>query len=67
MMVCPKGVKSLAVSTTINPVTAVALVAVKSASVKVIPCVVALGSNNKKVPARAIIAKLPTKRIAGLK
>ena len=64
---CPTIVKSTAVSTTVKPVTQTALVAVKSAFVKVIPFVVALGSISKKLPIKTKIIKLPTKTIAGLK
>ena len=60
-------VKAVEVSTTANPVTQTALVEVKSALVKVIPFVVALGSINKKAPVKAKIMKLPTNTMAGLK
>ena len=63
----PIIVKSAAVSTTVKPVTQTALVAVKSALVKVIEPVVALGSISKKAPIKTKIIKLPTKTIAGLK
>ena len=67
IMDCPTKVKSDEVSTTVKPVTQTALVAVKSAFVKVIPLVVALGSINKKPPINTKIIKLPTKTMAGLK
>ena len=67
MMDCPTIVKAEEVSSTVSPVTQTALVAVKSAFVKVIPLVVALGSIKRKPPVKARIKKLPTKTIAGLK
>ena len=67
IMDCPTVVKAVEVSTTANPVTQTALVEVKSALVKVIPFVVALGSINKKAPVKAKIMKLPTNTMAGLK
>ena len=66
IMVCPSKVKSLAVSSTINPVTHTALVDVNKASVKEIPAVVAFGSNNKNAPIKIMAKKLPTKTMAGL-
>ena len=67
IMDCPITVKSLLVSTTANPVTHTLLVDVNKAFVKLIPCVVALGSISKKAPASAKITKLPTNTMAGLK
>ena len=64
---CPTTVNAVEVSTTAKPVTQTALVEVKSALVKVIPFVVALGSINKNPPVKAKIIKLPTNTIAGLK
>ena len=44
IMVCPKSVKYVAVSTTINPVTQTALVEVNKASTNEIPPTVAIGA-----------------------
>ncbi len=65
MTVCPKKVKSVAVSTTIRPVTHTALVAVKKASVKLMEPGVAAGSSSSSAPTTMMPAKLPTKRLAG--
>ena len=63
----PTKVKSVAVSTTVKPVTQTALVEVNKALVKVIPLVVELGSIKRNAPDKAKIKKLPTNTIAGLK
>ena len=62
MMAWPKGIKSLAVSSTISPVTQTA---VNSASIKQILCVVALGNIDNIAPAKAKVRKLPTNKVAG--
>ena len=49
-MMCPVVVKLSAVLTEVSPVTQLALVAVKSASAKVMPLVVAFGMSNSSVP-----------------
>jgi len=54
------------VSTTIKPVTQMALVEVKKAFVKCIPECVALGSISKNVPTRMARKKLPANMTAGL-
>ena len=71
---CPKLVKYVPVSTTVRPVTQVADVMVKSASMKPIePPVVACGSINTNVAARIYAAKLNARifsganRLSGLK
>lgn len=51
MMICPFSVKWVAVSTVVSPVTQLALVEVKRASIKRMPEWVISGSHNNNVPA----------------
>ena len=62
---CPIGVKTVAVSTTVNPVTQTALVDVKRASRKLIPLYVAKGNCNSTAPTKTRNKKLQTNKISG--
>ena len=64
-MVLPIPVKTVAVSTTINPVTQTAEVDVNKASIQVIPLTVELGSIKRRVPTKMTNRKLKIKIIAG--
>jgi hypothetical protein len=64
-MVLPIPVKTVAVSTTIKPVTQTAEVEVKRASIQVIPPTVELGSMSNTVPTRITRRKLRIKIKAG--
>ena len=66
MITCPKTVKVLLVSTTMSPVTQIALVDVNSAFINVIPSVVDIGNNSNKVPTTTRHRKLKTNNLAGL-
>jgi hypothetical protein len=67
MIPCPKAVKYVPVSTTINPVTHTAEVAVKRASIHLIePPLVENGRLNKLLPTRMASKKLAITRVAGL-
>ena len=65
MINCPNVVKYFPVSTTVNPVTHTALVAVKSASIIEIPLYVAFGRSNSKVPPKIKSIKLITRSRPG--
>ena len=60
------GVNAVPVSKVVNPVTQTALVAVKSASIKLIGTWVEIGAINNKHPVKMIIIKLNVKSCAGL-
>lgn len=64
IMICPNTVKVPAVGVTERPVTQVAEVAVKSASMKFIlfPCFVDIGNKSKSVP-KSMTAKKPNNKI----
>ncbi|MGZ0788063.1 hypothetical protein ACXM5X_34600, partial [Pseudomonas saponiphila] len=64
MTICPKGVKTVPVSTTTSPVTVTAEVAVNRLCSQVIDDSVAIGSLSKQVPKMINNAKL-TLRIMG--
>jgi hypothetical protein len=66
-MLLPRAVNCVAVSTTISPVTHIALVDVKSASTKEIGVTVAFGSSKKAAPVRIKNPKLNIKSCAGFK
>ena len=65
MMPCPVGVKSAPTSSVAKPVTHTEVVAMKSASMKAMPRVVALGSNRSPVPTRMTKTKLSRKSSEG--
>jgi hypothetical protein len=67
MILLPRTVNRVAVSTTVSPVTQMALVDVKRASTNEIGTVVAFGSSNKAAPNNMINAKLNTNNCAGFK
>ncbi len=64
---CPKGLQWLAVSSTTSPVTQVALVAVKRASMNLVPCpsAEAIGSMSSPVPTLMRTMNRPSRVTAG--
>ena len=66
MMICPAAVNWVATSTVVSPVTQTDVVAVKRASTKCIPWMVALGSISNPVPVRITKAKLKINNSDGL-
>ena len=66
MMAFPKNVKSVAVSSVVNPVTQTAEVEVKKASVIEMPFVLAEGSKSKHPPIIMIKIKLDRNKSDGL-